>query len=454
MTVVLYVLGVAFIALGVGASIALHEIGHLVPAKSFGVKCKQYMIGFGPTVWSRRTAETEYGVKAIPLGGYVRMIGMYPPRPTDGPGELRASTTSRMGTLIDQARQESMDEVHPGDEHRVFYKLSVPKKVVVMMGGPVMNLVLATVLLAVTLSVVGIPTAVPRIAAVGQCVPSAAPTLQQLQPECRPGDAPSPAAAAGLQTGDTILAVDATSVQTWAEVTTAIRAAAGKTLTLTVARPGTEAPLTLQAPVVALTRAAHTDSGQPKVDDNGALVTETVGYLGATAASGFVTQPLTQVPATMTRMVSETAKALLTVPAKMVGVVQAVTGQAERDPNGPMSVVGVGRAGGEVASGAVGVGDGSPRSVLFLLLSMLVGLNLALFMFNLIPLLPLDGGHVVGALWEGLKRSVARLLGRPDPGYVDVAKALPIAYAVSTVVIVMAVLLIYADLVTPVKLAG
>lgn len=454
MTVVLYALGVAFIALGVGASIALHEIGHLLPAKRFGVRCKQYMVGFGPTVWSRHTSETEYGVKAIPLGGYVRMIGMYPPRPTDRPGELRASTTSRMGTLIDQARQESMDEVKPGDENRVFYKLAVPKKVVVMLGGPVMNLVLATVLLAVTLSVVGVPTAVPTLASVGSCVPTAAPTVQKAQPDCQPGDPNSPAAAAGLHAGDTIVAVDGSPVQTWTQVTSAIRSSAGRTVTFTVARPGADQPLTLQAPIVALNRAAYTDNGQVRVDDNGAVVTESIGYLGASAASGFVRQPLTGVPATMGRMLSETGKALLTVPAKMVGVLQAVTGQAERDPNGPISVVGVGRAGGEVASGEVGIGDGSPRSVLFLLLSMLVGLNLALFLFNLLPLLPLDGGHVVGALWEGLKRSVARLLMRPDPGYVDVAKALPLAYAVSSIVIVMAVLLIYADLVTPVKLAG
>jgi membrane-associated protease RseP (regulator of RpoE activity) len=453
MTVVLYVVGVAFIALGVGVSIALHEIGHLVPAKRFGVKCKQYMIGFGPTVWSRRTRETEYGIKAIPLGGYVRMIGMYPPRAGDSPGQLRPSSTGRMSALIDQARQESLDEIGPGDENRVFYKLSVPKKVVVMLGGPVMNLVLAAVLLAITVSVVGIPTAVPTLASVSTCVPTAAPTVAQPQPECQPGDPQAPAAQAGLQAQDTIVAVDGVPVETWTEATNAIRSSAGRTLTLTVVRPGVADPLTLQAPIVALQRAARTEQGQVRVE-NGAVVTESVGYLGASATSGFVRQPLTEVPATMGRLVSETGKALLTVPQKMVGVVQAVAGQAERDPNGPMSVVGVGRAGGEVASGAVLIGDGSARSILFLLLSMLVGLNLALFMFNLIPLLPLDGGHVVGALWEGTKRTFARLLHRPDPGYVDVAKALPLAYAVSTVVIVMAVLLIYADLVSPVKLAG
>ena len=109
----MYLLGVLFIVLGVGVSIALHEIGHLVPAKRFGVKVTQYMVGFGPTVWSRRRGETEYGLKAIPLGGYIRMIGMFPPKPGADPSQLRASSTGRFSQLMDQARQDSMEEVQP-----------------------------------------------------------------------------------------------------------------------------------------------------------------------------------------------------------------------------------------------------------------------------------------------------------------------------------------------------
>ena len=75
-----------------------------MPAKKFGVKVTQYMVGFGPTVWSRRRGETEYGIKAIPLGGYVRMIGMLPPRPGDKPGELRTLSTGRFSQMVDQAR--------------------------------------------------------------------------------------------------------------------------------------------------------------------------------------------------------------------------------------------------------------------------------------------------------------------------------------------------------------
>src|SRR5690348_4776256 len=158
------------------------------------------MVGFGPTVWSRnKGGETEYGVKAIPLGGYIRMIGMFPPKPGDPENQLRASSTGRFTQLMDQARQDSMDEVVPGDEHRVFYKLSVPKKVVIMMGGPVMNLLIAFVLLGGILTLYGIPTATPLISTVATCVPSAAPTVDRPQPDCAASDPASPATLAGLQ---------------------------------------------------------------------------------------------------------------------------------------------------------------------------------------------------------------------------------------------------------------
>ena len=120
-----------------------------------------------------------------------------------------------------------------------------------------------------------------------------------------------------------------------------------------------------------------------------------------------------------------------------------------------MSVVGVGRVAGEATEGKYDafVGDSVGDKVWFLV-GLLAALNFMLFIFNLIPLLPLDGGHVAGALWEGLKRQVAKLRGRPDPGYVDVAKALPVAYTVSMVLLGFTALLIYADLVKPVNLGG
>ncbi|HVD65044.1 MAG TPA: site-2 protease family protein [Lapillicoccus sp.] len=444
-----YIVGVLVVALGVGLSIALHEIGHLVPAKKFGVKVTQYMVGFGPTVWSRnKGGETEYGVKAIPLGGYIRMIGMFPPKPGDPENQLRASSTGRFTQLMDQARQDSMDEVSPSDEHRVFYKLSVPKKVVIMMGGPVMNLLIAFVLLGGILTLYGIPTATPLITSVAICVPSAAPTIDKPQPDCAAGDPASPATLAGLQKGDRIVSVNGTPVTLWDQVTPLIRKSAGQTMTLVVDRNGSQ--VTLQAPIAALNRAAYVDTDKVKVDGNGKVVTEQVGYLGATPSGELIKGTVLQVPGFVWNAFTQTASVVVNVPQKMVGVVQAAFGSGERDPNGPISVVGVGRVGGEIAS--ADLGPESTTAKFMTLLSLIAALNMALFVFNLIPLLPLDGGHVAGALWEGAKRSWARVRGKPNPGYVDVAKALPVAYTMALVLITMSALLIYADIVKPVKL--
>ena len=447
MTTVVYVLGVLAVALLIGVSIALHELGHLVPAKRFGVRCTKYMIGFGPTVWSRVRGGTEYGIKAIPLGGYVKMIGMIPPRPGDAPGQLRPSTTGRM-SIVEQARADSMDEIEPGDEDKVFYKLPVAKKIIVMLGGPLMNLALAIVLLTVLVSGIGLPTVVPKLSNIATCAPTAAPTVSKPQPECALGDPASPASAAGLRTGDRIVEVDGTPVTLWSEVTAKIRAAAGRSLTLTVERTGER--LTIVTPTAVVARAAYTPEGKVKLNPDGTLVTERVGYLGAVATTDYVVLPVTEVPMVFGRLVSSVASSLATFPEKLVGVAKTLVGQGERDPEGPVSVVGVGRAGGEIATGSLA--SGGPKGLIYQFLWLVLGLNLMLFFFNLLPVLPLDGGQVVGAVWEGVKRTWARVTGRPDPGYVDVAKGLPIAYAVSVLLIGMTLMLAVADLVKPISL--
>src|SRR5690606_7851602 len=162
------------------------------------------------TLWSRRRGETEYGVKAVPLGGYVRMIGMFPPRPGDG-GRLRRSSSNPFHQMIEQARTDSLDEVEPGEEHRTFYGLPVWQRLVVMAGGPLMNLAIAAVLVTLLLTVHGVGTLTPTVSAVAECA-----NTDVADDTCE-GQEPSPALAAGLQAGDTIVAVDGAPVSTWSE---------------------------------------------------------------------------------------------------------------------------------------------------------------------------------------------------------------------------------------------
>src|SRR5450631_517661 len=447
----MYFLGVLFVALGISVSIALHEYGHLFWAKKFGVKATQYMIGFGPTIWSRTRGETEYGVKAIPLGGYTRMIGMFPPKPGADPSMLRGSSTGRFSQLMDQARQDSMEQVKPGDEDRVFYKLSTPKKLVVMLGGPTMNLIIAAVLLGGIFMLNGIPEITSRVSSVSQCVQTV-PANAKAAAACTPSDPQAPANVAGIRPGDRIVSMAGQPVNSWADLKALVRPNGGRRVAIVVERDGKR--LSLAATPI-LNSVPRVDAqGGYVLGPDGKPIVDRVGYMGFSGSAEMVKQPLVAVPALIGEQVAATAGVVLKIPQKMAGVAKAAFGGGTRDPN-LMSVVGVGRVAGEVAdgqlSGVIGTGSSSKFVVL---LSLIASLNLALFVFNLIPLMPLAGGHAAGALWEGLKRQVARLRGRPNPGYVDVAKALPVTYVVSIMLIGMSALLMYADVVNPIKLGG
>jgi len=449
----MYFLGVLFMALGISVSIALHEAGHLFWAKRFGVKVTHYMVGFGPTIWSRTRGETEYGLKAIPLGGFIRMIGMFPPKPGADPSMLRSSSTGRFSQLMDQARQESMEQVKPGDEDRVFYKLSAPRKLVVMLGGPTMNLIIAVVLLGGIVTLYGIGEITARVSAVSQCVQ----TVQAngtAPPTCSPSDPKAPANVAGIRPGDRVISLAGQPVSRWDDVRALVRPNGGRQINVVVERDGRQVALTA-TPI--LNNVPRVDAaGNLVLGPDGKALTDRVGFMGFSPSAEIVRQPLTAVPAVIGDQLTRTAGVVFRIPQKMAGIAKAAFGGGVRDPNGPMSVVGVGRVAGEVADGQLSgvTGSSSVASKLIFLISLIASLNIALFVFNLIPLLPLDGGHAAGALWEGLKRQVARLRGRPNPGYVDVAKALPVAYAVSVALIGMSVLLIYADLVNPIKIGG
>jgi len=438
--VLLFILGVLIVLVGLALSIGLHEIGHLVPAKLFGVKVTQYMIGFGKTLFSFRRGETEYGVKAIPLGGYISMIGMFPPAKGDEHG--RNATTGFMQTMAQDARVASMETVATGEDERTFYRLPVWKRVIIMFGGPFMNLVIGVVLFGVLLVGFGTPQASTTVGSVSQCV---LPTTSSRQ-TCETGDPQGPAAAAGIKPGDTIVSIDGTPITSWSQSTQIIRASAGRALPVVIERDGRRSTVTVTPKVNTV---AKTDAkGTVVTNDAGHPVTQQVGFVGIGTMQKLVPQPVTSVLPAVGAQVGAVAGVIVHLPERLVDVWNAAFGPGERDPNGPMSVVGVGRVAGEVAAL-----DGVPViDKAYSMIGLLASLNIALFVFNLIPLLPLDGGHIAGALWEGLRRSVAKLFKRRDPGPVDMAKLMPLTMAVVVIFGGMSLLLVYADIVKPVTI--
>ena len=440
--VLLLLLGVVFVAIGIAVSIALHEVGHLVPAKLFKVRVTKYMIGFGPTLWSRRKGETEYGVKAIPLGGYVSMIGMYPPNKEDG--TVRPSSTGMFQTLATEARSLAHEEVGPNDAGRVFYRLPVWKKIIVMLGGPAMNLLIGVALTAVLLMGFGIATPTTTISDVSKCQVAAGETVDPDSAACEL----TPAASAGLLPNDVVTSFDGKKVTSWDQLTEWIRTSAGKQVSITVERDGGSVTTTV-TPVLSARPVVGVDGRQAK-DESGKLLYQDVGFLGIGAQTELVPQPASSVLPMAGENIRQVAGVVLNLPARVVGVAQAAFSEEPRDPNGPISVVGVGRVAGEISA----MEEVPLQSRLGALVGLLAGLNFALAVFNLVPLLPLDGGHVAGALYEGARRRVAKLFGKPDPGAFDIAKLLPATYVVAALLMGMSALLIYADIVKPINLFG
>lgn len=449
----LFVLGVLLAAAGIGLSIGLHEVGHMVPAKRFGVRVPQYMVGFGPTLWSKHGRETEYGIKWIPLGGYIRMIGMFPPPKGAPQGTAGRGTTGRFQMLAEEARAAAWEDVQPGDETRLFYRLSAPKKVVVMMGGPSMNLVLAVGFFFLLLVGIGIPTPTTTVAQVGTCVPAymateeaaqaavADPDLVRNAPECTADDEVSPAVVAGIVAGDRITSINGQPVEVWTELTDVTRARPGQTVVLGLETA--TGPREVEVPMATAYR--------PVVDDQGVVGEEIVatGYIGVTPQTQYVAQPVSSVPTVMWDVAVRSGQALLTLPVRVYELARDMIAGEERDPESPVSVVGVGRISGEVVAAEEPI-----KSKVAILVSLMASLNLFLFLFNLLPVLPLDGGHVAGATFEGARRTLARWRGRPDPGPVDVSRLLPVSYGVGIALVAVSSVVILADVINPISIYG
>jgi membrane-associated protease RseP (regulator of RpoE activity) len=428
------VLGIVIFFLGILFSVAWHELGHFATARWFGIKVPEFFVGFGRTVWSVKRGETEFGLKAIPLGGYVRMIGMIPP--AKGAGALgRSRRTGPFQGLMDDARAQSAQDVRPEDVDRQFYLRSPWKRIVVMAAGPLMNLFLAVGIFAVVLMGIGLPSDT-TVGTVSACVVPASATDTET---CPAGAPPTPAAAAGIQPGDRIVSFAGEEIgpADGTRLREAIRASSG-TVPLVVERAGQRVPL--EVALVPNQLESLTERG----------VFEQGGFLGVGLVPGeYVQLGPGAVAERIGDIIGRTGEAIVALPSRVPDLFGAAFLGEERDQDGPLGIVGASRIGGEILAQ-----DAPPVAELSFFLQLLAGLNISLFLFNLLPIPPLDGGQIFPAIWESIKRNACRLLGRPDPGPVDVAKLMPVAYVVALVFIAWSGILLIADVVNPVRLFG
>jgi len=427
---VMLVIGIVIFALGLAFSIAWHELGHYSTARMFGIRVPEFMVGFGPTVLSKRIGETEVGIKAVPLGGYIRMIGMIPPAPGETLGRSRRS--GPVQSLIDDVRASAVVDPQPGDEHRQFYTRAPWKRIVVMFAGPLMNLVLAIALFAVVLMGFGVAQATTTIGTVSRCavpVPSA-----RAAPEaCPPGAPLSPAFAAGLRPDDRIVSFGGVAYPEWSGLLRAIRAASGPT-PIVVDRGGVEVPLTVDVLRTQVSR----------LDGPG---TEFAGFVGLSTSRVNVAATPGEFVGALGGIVDRTFGAIAAMPSRVPNLVDSVFAGEQRAEDSPVSVVGA-----SVISGRILEQDRPVADEIALMIQLLAAVNLSLFVLNLLPILPLDGGHILPALWEAAKKRIWRLRGRPDPGPVDLARLMPVAYGMVVVILAFGGLVVIADIINPVKL--
>lgn len=377
------ILGVVAFVIALLFSVMVHEFGHYITARRYGMRVSEFFLGFGKRIWSFTKGETEFGIKAIPAGGYCKIEGMVPD-----------------------------DQMPAGQEDRAFYKASSGKKLVVLGAGSFLHFVLGYLLLFVLFAGVGTNQVLPVI---GEVVSNSA------------------AQAAGIKAGDEVTSINGVKVTTWYKDVEAIRNSQGKELTLGLIRNGQEITITATPRL--------TD-----VDGTERYVLGIVNTVGLKRSS--VTESTTNAFTVTKSFMTESVKSLISLPSKIPALWgQTVRGE-ERDANGLVGVVGVARVSGE----AVGDGDltASERWATFLLI--IASLNIFVGIFNLLPILPLDGGHMAVAFADEIRALYARLRGRARPAAIDVTILTPITMVVFVILACLTLLLLVADVINPVTL--
>lgn len=423
-----YVIGVILFALAILISVSLHEAGHMGTAKMFGMRVTRFFVGFGPTVWSFRKGETEYGLKALPFGGFVKITGM-------------------------TEQEEEDEEVPEKDKHRVFYRKPLWQRTVVLAAGSVTHFILGFIIMWVMVSFVSAPNPAYAAEANSSTAITVSPCLDKPNPkDCKPSDKQSPAAAAGLKDGDKIVAINGKQVagekcripgadkrtepSSWACAVTAIRdLPAGKEAEILVSRADGEHKLKI-TPETNTVKAP--DGTKQKVTQVG--ITPKAPSISPTTTYG----PVEGVGAAASLtgdMAVTMGEAVTRIPEKVPALWNAITG-GERDQETPVSVVGASRLGGEMVENNAWAG------FFFLLAS----LNYFIGLFNLVPLLPMDGGHIAIAWFERIRSWWAAKRKKPDPGRVDYMKLMPLTYTVLVIMIGFTLLTVTADIVNPIEI--
>ncbi|MQY31891.1 M50 family metallopeptidase [Nocardia aurantia] len=402
-----FAFGFVLFAIGITVSVALHECGHMWTAQATGMKVRRYFVGFGPKVWSFRRGETEYGVKALPLGGFCDIAGM-----------------------------TALDELEPEELDRAMYRQATWKRLLVMIGGILMNFLLGFLLIVLLAVAWGLPRLDSPPAT--QIAPAGCVAAQNPDGSAAPCTGDGPAQVAGLKRGDLVTAVDGTPIKTWDQFKARTEAATGP-LTYTVRRDGQ----TMDIRVVPERVATYPVNPDTKVRSTTPVLVGKVG-VGQDYYEPQKYNVLAALPASASftgDMFGKTFQSLAQMPTKVVNLWHAVTGGV-RDPDTPVSVYGASKIGGETAEhGMWGA---------FVLV--LASLNFFLGAFNLLPLLPLDGGHIAVVLYEKLRNSLRGRRGLAPGAPVDYLKLLPATYVVVVIGGAYMILTVVADIVNPIKL--